>query len=441
MNRFAFAFITLFFAAIGAVHASEDTPFEQVPPDKLSYWDSQRKGTNYFNQIPQRAWFQAAHDAGIHTVRFTYEKWQSDQRDFLLGNADNYQGLVKADLKKLLTYLDVANEYDIKVVITPLSLPGARFRQSNANQNDGRLWLEGMIENSDNVDNVVSTNNTTSFLVQSKHFWKDLAGELKDHPAVIGYTLINEPFPEKFYDKKTFWTGDYGRWYQSVKGGSGDLNRFNQQMVNAIREVDEHTPIVLESGLHATPWAFKYLKPVDDERVIYSFHMYEPYEYTTKRINQGKFEYPGKVFIPALEDNFDMNKVSIEQFLSPVVKWAERHSIPANRIWASEFGVDRTMPGAAQYLSDLVEIFNQHKWHWAFYAYREDNWNSMDYELGKHKPYWKYWDYQQAGTLHLHYDELYKEKSNNSVWMTLKKEFTNVEASNRIKNAEHQTYK
>ncbi|EEM02614.1 Cellulase [Bacillus pseudomycoides] len=73
-----------------------------------------------------------------------------------------------------------------------------------------------------------------------------------------------------------------------MEGTTADLNKFYQKVVTSIREVDKETPIILDSGLYATPWAFKYLKPVKDNKTLYAFHMYEPYELTSQRENQNK---------------------------------------------------------------------------------------------------------------------------------------------------------
>lgn len=371
----------------------------------ISYWDVQRKGANYFNEVPTKEWFESAAEANIKLVRFTYEKWEGEQNDFLLGNADNYKGIVENDFIKLKKYLDIANEFDIKVVLTPLSLPGARYTQSNNGEKDGRLWTED------------------KYLPMAAQFWADLASRLKDHPAIIGYNLINEPFPELFHEKPNFWGANFLEWYKSVEGRPGDLNRFNKMMVKAIRKVDGNMPIVVESGLYATPWAFEYLQPLEDDKIIYSFHMYEPYEYTTKKINDGKYTYPGKVKVPDPGGVFDMNKPSLVAFLSPITDWAKTNNIPSNRIWVGEFGCDRTMPGATEYLGDLIDFFNEQQWHWAFYSFREDNWTSMDYELGTGRFFWKYWDYNEAGTLHLHYKEIYKKTKDNNLWKLFRTEF------------------
>ena len=157
------------------------------PEDPIRFWDQQRKGANYFNEIPTSAWFQSADEANIRLVRMTFEKWKGEGRDFLMGDGDQYQGLVEADWQLLKQYLDVANSRNIKVVITPISLPGDRWRQSNGNQNDGRLWKE------------------EAFRPAALQYWTDLAARLKGHPAVVGYNLVNEPHPEVYHGKFDFW--------------------------------------------------------------------------------------------------------------------------------------------------------------------------------------------------------------------------------------------
>jgi len=366
----------------------------------IDWWNQQRIGANCFNEVPRAEWFEAASAAGIGLVRLTYDKWKGERRDFLLGNAGDYQGLVESDLAELRRVLDIAEANGIKIVLTPLSLPGSRYRQLNGMKRDPRLWTE------------------EKYLEQAANFWRDLAESLGAHPAIAACNLLNEPHPEWFHGKQTFWDGGFAEWYRGVKGTPGDLNRFNRTVVGAIRSVDANTPIVIESGLYATPWAFEYLEPLDEPAVLYSFHMYEPYEYTTRRINRGKFRYPGKM--PPPVQSFDAE--ALDDFLAPVRQWMKRHNIPPERILAGEFGCDRLTPGAERYLADLVKLFNREGWHWAFYTFREDVWQGMDYELGNGPPGEAYWKYQEAKTLHQHYDEVYGRNADNPVWKVLKRE-------------------
>ena len=336
-------------------------------------------------------------------VHFKY-LWKGEKRDFILGNADNYVGIVESDLQKLINFLDYAQKLNIKIIITPISLPGDRWIQSNNNKKDGRLWKDW-----DYRDQVI-------------RYWIDLASRLKGHPALIGYNLVNEPHPEIYYKKYDFWKRDLLEWYKTIEGTVGDLNLFNEQLVRAIRSVDEETPIIIESGLYATPWAFDYLQPVEDDKIIYSFHMYEPYAFVTKRINKDRYTYPGKIIIPETGEEFELDREGLNNFFNPVREWAKKYKIPNNRIWVGEFGCDRSLKGAENYLSDLISIFNENHWHWSFYTFRPDDWDAMDYELGKKEVYYTYWDYQEKNTMHLYYDSIYNRVTD-SFWKIFEKEF------------------
>lgn len=356
---------------------------------KISYWDTQRRGANFFNSVELPERFQAGRDFGIQVVRLAPNKWlngrpESERGDFLIGRPNSdFQYLNQNDLaylKKVLTWADQAG---IKVVLTMLSLPGSRWKDHNNDVEDRRIWQD------------------FRFHEASARFWKQLAAELKDHPAVVGYNIRNEPSPELVQPRFPDWyTGDYGAWYRKIRGTPADLNLFYKKVVAAIREVDRETPIVLDSGFYATPWAFKIMEPALDHKILYSFHMYEPYAYTSYQ-NQGSYSYPGTIPVGESDNtaHLDWNKSAIVTFLNPVVKWQKQYRIPSNRIFAAEFGVYRYNKGAGDYLKDVIESFETHRWHWAFYAFREDSWDGMDYELGDQKPGEKYWDAVQNGVM------------------------------------------
>lgn len=373
--------------------------------EKISFWEVQQKGANYFNQTPTKEWFMAANQANIKFIRFIYDKWKGEQAYFLMGSADNYEGIVEKDFVKLKKYLDYADSLDMKVVLCPISIPGEKWSQSINGKKDGRLWK--------NFD----------YTNQVSRFWKDLAIRLREHPAIVGYNLVNEPHPEIYSQKYSFWERDLKKWYETVKGTPSDLNLFNESVVKAIRTVDTETPIILESGLYATPWAFDYLTPIKDDKIIYSFHMYEPYIFTTKKLNNEQYSYGDKLVVDKRIEPFELSRESLSQFFRPINEWVEKHNISANRIWVGEFGCNRHIEGVEHYLKDLISIFNQHKWHWSFYAFREDVWEAMDYELGSEKVFYKYWDYQEDKELHLKYDEVYDRVKDKKLWTIIEQEF------------------
>ncbi|HET6890058.1 MAG TPA: cellulase family glycosylhydrolase [Pyrinomonadaceae bacterium] len=246
---------------------------------KIKFWNEQRKGANWFNITPTREWLVAAKEAGIDVVRLAPNNWKSQQRDFLIGSADRFEGIVEQDYQKLKEVLDQADSLGLKVVITTLSLPGARYRQANDDKLDFRLWRD------------------PQYLPQAILFWRQLAQRLKNHPAIVGYNILNEPVPEKAAGLREIRTQDLTAWYAKVENTPADLNLFNAKIVAAIREVDKETPIVIDCGWWATAYAIQYLEPLRDDKVLYSVHMYEPYSYTNRKTNNGRFSYPGKVLL------------------------------------------------------------------------------------------------------------------------------------------------
>ncbi len=126
-----FTFPLSFLLTLFAVNAAE----------KMDFWQQPQHGGNSFNRIPpDEKYFKALRQYGATWVRLSWDKWPAQERDFLLGSADNYQGLVAADIAILKQVLDHAQSAGLKVVITPLSLPGMRWSQNNGGQFDGRLW-------------------------------------------------------------------------------------------------------------------------------------------------------------------------------------------------------------------------------------------------------------------------------------------------------------
>lgn len=269
MNRLLLTLFVLFEVFISSFGYSDE--------NKAAYLQTQRKGANFFNKTPTEDWFIAARETGIQFARLCCDKWQSESRDFLLGDADSFSAIPVADFEVLKNTLDHAHRHNVKIVITLLSLPGSRWKQNNNDQDDLRIWQD------------------EKYQAQAVLFWKELANLLKDHPAVVGYNILNEPHPEKLFGIGDFREIEFQKWYQTVKGSHADLNLFYKKIASAIREVDRTTPIILDTGLYATPWAISYLSPINEPGILYSFHMYEPYAYTTRKINSEKYEHPGSI--------------------------------------------------------------------------------------------------------------------------------------------------
>lgn len=256
--------------------------------------------------------------------------------DFLIGNADQYKGIVEEDFAKLKADLDEANECDSNVVLTIFSLPGNRWRQFNNNQKDDRIWQD------------------FSYHEQTAQFWQDLAGRVKDHPAINGYNLITERYPETATGFNHFCTEDYHARYSKFENTAADLNKLYETIVQAIRTVDADTPIIVNVGVDPIPCAFQYMKPIQDDRVFYAFHMYEPYQMTHQNPRKG-YTYE----LVTIREKY-MEKLFNKEMLQPVLKsieeWAKEHNVSGDHILIKEFGFNQIVQSTDQYLLEVINV-------------------------------------------------------------------------------------
>ncbi|MFG6413224.1 glycoside hydrolase family 5 protein [Roseateles sp. DC23W] len=328
-----------------------------APAADIAFWDTPRHGGNSFNgRPPDEAWFRALRATGATWARLTFSKWRGEGRDFLIGNADDYRGIPADDLAQLHRAMDAAQAAGIQLVLVPLSLPGNRWVQHNGDRPDERLWRE------------------RRYWDQSAAFWRDLALAVKDHPALAGYNLLNEPTPEKGQGLDEQAAPEARRaWYARHRGTTRDLPAFYAQLIAAIRTVDADTPVMLDGGWYAHAASFSYWTPLPDAKVLYAFHMYEPWNLTSapqiRRQPQLRYPTPG----------FDRR--ALQRFLSQPFAWARAQGVPASRMVAGEFGCVRVWVDCAAYLADVLDTLNGQGAHWAFYSFREDVWEGMDYEI------------------------------------------------------------
>jgi aryl-phospho-beta-D-glucosidase BglC (GH1 family) len=340
---------------------------EAADSPKIAFWNVHRKGTNIFNSHISREDIKAAKAYGIQFVRICLDKFPSKQRDFLIGNADNYIALDSIDLAFLKQTLNLFAEEEMPVVITMLSLPGSRWNQLNNDKDDLRIWRG------------------QDFQRQAARFWKDLAIELRNYPIIVGYNILNEPHPERLFDEASCHIDAINQdEVQQL------LFAFNDIVIKSIREVDKRTPVIIDSSAYADPNTFKHLLPVRDSQVLYSLHMYEPYDYTSYKHNTGQYSYPGKIA------GQYWDRAALKAYMDAVSTFQHTNKIPSNRILVGEFGCYRRQKGLPQYFGDLISIFEENNWHWAFYAFR-DNWDGMDYELGEKRLPWEYWKARERG--------------------------------------------
>lgn len=185
---------------------------------------------------PKPQEFEKLRDKGVGFIRLPVA-WERFQPKL-------HEGLDKLEITKLLSLLDIINRADIKVIIDIHN--GGRFdpnwRREDKPREHPHLYVLGSHELP---------------LHKFSEFWKMFAQEIMNHPAIIGYGLMNEP-----HDLPTPTT-----WAEAA-----------QMAINAIRTADKATPVYV-SGYG---WGYDWVKNngsepfVNDpsDRVIYELHIY-----------------------------------------------------------------------------------------------------------------------------------------------------------------------
>ena len=242
-------------------------------------------------------------------------------------------------LDQLETYLQTARDAKMKVVLT---LSGSVFAKG------GNCW-----------DNPA---------VVSK-VWRGIAERLLPYRDVIyGYDLYNEPLD----------------WAQ-MPNAPRQWRDIAKNAIKAIREVDKETWIIYQTGPGGLCWGFAGMKPLPDSRIIYSVHFYSPHEFTHQGIYNIKdtdlAEVKAKTGIkyPGVVNGLLWNKEQIKKDLEAARQFQLKYHVP---IIVGEFSVVRWAPGpdAVQYLTDLIDIFEEYQWSWIYHSFRECNVWSVEHD-------------------------------------------------------------
>lgn len=189
-----------------------------------------------------------------------------------------------------------------------------------------------------------------------KTLWLYIAENFGKHPRLLAYDLLNEP-----------WTEGEKEFY---------LNTCVPELMREIRKIDSNTYFVVEPPPFALPAGFEEMPVYEDSKTVYSPHWYFPHMYT----HQGLGSYPRPLKYPGWLRNFPdspeeyWDKEKMREYLKPVRDFQLKNNAT---IWVGEFSAIRYAPGAAQWLDDSIQLFEEYGWSWAAHAYR--GWNGWNH--------------------------------------------------------------
>ncbi len=166
--------------------------------------------------------------------------------------------------------------------------------------------------------------------------WKEFEKRFEDYPGVA-FEILNE-----------------------VRDVDPELwNNLAEKTINEIRKINKTRKIIIGSTCWNSAKTLKHLRVYDDENIIYTFHMYEPFGFTHQRgvlmagplFYNRKMEYPGDIEkyrdyarvaggdINPLPDYIRMDKKFIGDWLESALDFMQNN--PDKILWCGEFGTIR----------------------------------------------------------------------------------------------------
>jgi len=191
--------------------------------------------------------------------------------------------------------------------------------------------------------------------------WRQAALHYRDNPIVVGYDLMCEPNANDVWLDE--WDPD--EFYANYGGSLYDWNQLFPRIAAAIREVDPYTPILVGGMSYSEVEWMPYLQPAGQPRMVYTFHQYQPDTYTHQDPPL-KYWYPGQADIDWDGEPEAFGHRYLENLMTTVHQFAASHNVP---VACNEYGLKRWEPGAARFMGDQMELFEQEGINYALWAW------------------------------------------------------------------------
>ena len=177
--------------------------------------------------------------------------------------------------------------------------------------------------------------------------WDRIARRYKGRRIIYAYDLVNEAV-------------------EPARGAIVTWRDLATQATRRIRAIDPDKPVVFEPGPWGGPDGFDQLVPLDIDRVIYSFHMYKPHQFTHQGVHGSKvgLRYPGTI----AGEQWD--KERLREAMQPAIDFQRAFNV---HMYVGEFSAIRWAPdgSAHRYLRDCIDLFEELGWDWSYHAFRE----------------------------------------------------------------------
>lgn len=220
------------------------------------------------------------------------------------------------------------------------------------------LNLHKAIGNYCDIEEEVSLFDSEELLSRFINLWLELEKTFANKPNVM-FELLNEV---RDIDPK--------QW-----------NMLAKRTIDAIRELNMDRIIILGSTCWGSAWKLKDLILFDDENIIYTFHMYTPFEFTHQRgvLQWAPLYYNRKMTYPCDDieryreyyrllwnnpnpyPNYERMDIEyLTEDMTPAFEWVEQH--PDKILWCGEFGTIRhaDLNSRENYMNDVIKLLKEH---------------------------------------------------------------------------------
>lgn len=192
--------------------------------------------------------------------------------------------------------------------------------------------------------------------------WRTTAERYRSHPEVVGYELMVEPDGESLL--LDIWNPE--DFYPKYANSLYDWNQFYPKLVDAIRSVDEDTPIVVPAASYSRIQWLPAVKVIANKKVVYDFHQYDPHEAYTHQPPGGKHSYPGNFDLNGDGNSERFDQTWLQNLFEPAITFSQVNKVS---LAVNEFGVMRWVPKAADFIRDQVDIFEANGWNHAVWVW------------------------------------------------------------------------
>jgi aryl-phospho-beta-D-glucosidase BglC (GH1 family) len=166
------------------------------------------------------------------------------------------------------------------------------------------------------------------------------------NPTVVGLSVMVEPNRYAHYDfidPIPFYVD------KNLRGTLEDVNVLHADAIAAIRQVSPDVPVLLEPEGYGNITWLPFLDISTDPFVVYTPHDYTPFEYTHQTMAGAS--YPGDYVVDGAVRHVD--QTFLTSYLGMMQTFVDTHGVP---VALTEFGVHRTAPNAATFLTDRIGI-------------------------------------------------------------------------------------